>query len=73
MNIYRKTYEVVGYAYEADLHCLDCTCTRFGFPHTTDGNDLEAIDNEGNAITPYFLGDTTSEDYCGDCFTRLDA
>jgi hypothetical protein len=65
---YRKTYELVGYAYEADIHCLTCTGKRF--PTVLfDG----ATDNEGSPVTPVFLGDTEPGEYCGDCFQPIDA
>lgn len=29
---YRKSFDVVGYAFDADLHCSECTYKRFGDP-----------------------------------------
>ena len=62
----RKLYEVIGYAYEAALHCPVCAAKRFANPD-------KAIDREGNAVTPVFLGDEF--DYkptCDDCLELLD-
>ena len=41
---------VVGYTYEADVHCVDCTLERFPNPDN-------AIDNEGNRVHAFFPGD----------------
>lgn len=65
MNHYRKVYEVVGYAFDADLHCLECTNARF--PNMTESTE----DSEGNTPTPIFLGGTIESDICGDCFKNL--
>lgn len=62
---YRKTYEVVGFAYEADLHCLDCAHKRF--PELLDDENARVIDREGNEVWPVFLGDISESDCCGDC------
>lgn len=62
--------EVVGYAYEADLHCE--TCTRKRFPEADEEfSDVE--DSEGNPIHPMFAGDEhdPSGEYCGDCQCEL--
>ena len=66
MPTYRKTYEVIGYAYEADMHCPDCARKRFKNPD-------KATDNEGNEVRPIFLGDEhDSPPYCGDCHELLE-
>jgi hypothetical protein len=67
-RIYRKTYEVVGYTYEADLHCIDCATGRFG--ESLNSRRLP-IDREGNEIHPVFLDQVTDTDACGDCRRRL--
>ena len=61
------SYTVVGYTYEADVHCIECTCKRFGI-------DPESqIDNEGNPVHPIFAGDEFDIDTnCGDCFREID-
>jgi len=67
---FRKTYEVIGYAYEADLHCVACTIKRFGVRMEF----LDKVeDDEGNPIHPVFLGDEREgPEYCGDCREELD-
>ena len=66
MPPFRKTYEVIGYAYEADIHCLDCARARFPNPD-------QATDNEGNEVHPVFLGDEfDTPPVCVDCFEPLD-
>lgn len=60
--------QVLGYAYEADLHCIQCTISRFrGSPEFK-----EYEDSEGNPVHPILSGQDTSDldddMYCGDCF-----
>jgi hypothetical protein len=63
-----KAYDIVGYAYEADVHCVDCAVARFG----SQQHWRDAVDNEGNPIHPIFAGDeNASEEVCGDCFEPL--
>ena len=56
---------IIGWAYEADLHCPACARALFG-----DALDDPATeDEEGNLLSPLFSTDEGSEegDYCGDC------
>jgi hypothetical protein len=55
-----KAWTVVGYTYEADLHCVGCARARFADPD-------HAIDSEGNPAHPIFASDWTPSDRCGDC------
>ena len=65
---YHRTYEIIGWAFEADLHCDDCTVSSLGGdPH----KDSELIDREGNHLHPIFLGDVQGELHCGDCGKSL--
>jgi len=66
----RKTYEIIAYAYEAGLHCPDCSVKRF--PRLLESAHTWIEDHEGNAITPYTLGDAQEDDYCDDCRKPLD-
>jgi hypothetical protein len=74
--------EVIGYSYEADLHCVDCAKKRFGHeddnakhgkyvPSEVDENYVryDAMDNEGNPVHPIFSTDELSPNgsHCGDC------
>lgn len=55
--------DIVGYAYDADLHCLNCTTSRFGCSET----DLHKCeDSEGNPVSPVFAGEDAYEqcDHC---------
>ena len=65
-----KTYDVIGYAYDADSHCLDCTVARFP---EADAEFTGCEDTEGNGISPIFAdGDhDPSGEYCGDCGAEL--
>ena len=47
--------KVIAYTYEADTHCVDCTVKRFGTAE--DGYVEDAIDAEGNPVTPLFSTD----------------
>ena len=62
--------KVIGYAYNADRHCV--TCTKERFPPGADNDEnavpLDGIDAEGNFLKPMFSYDEVLENqYCGDC------
>lgn len=70
---------IVAYTYEADVHCVNCTNTRFGqyirFPRDTNGIPLDSTDREGNTIHPVFSTDevtTTHFTHCGTCLQPLE-
>lgn len=71
---YRKTYEIVGYTYEADTHCLDCATKRFKDHLDSNGFVREYVtDTEGNPIHPIFLGDEFDHTpFCGTCREQID-
>ena len=49
---------IIGYTYEADYHCTDCTEKRFG------KDDLDyafTVDNEDNPVHPVFSTDEIKE------------
>lgn len=56
--------DVVGWAYEADVHCTGCAETRF--PQIRNDEGATAVDAEGNEVTPIFNGEDAYED-CGSC------
>ena len=60
---------VIGWAYEADLHCEDCARARFGA--TLDAPDTE--DRDGNPVHPMFSTDEAPAEgeYCGDCGAEI--
>lgn len=58
-----KAFDVLGYAYEADMHCLDCARKRFG-PAL---EDPDTEDSEGNKLSPLFVSSVEQEEVCGDC------
>lgn len=65
-----RSIDVVGYAYEAALHCPDCTEKRFG-----DLDKIESVqDREGNTPSPVWGDDEPGDcgDYCNDCHEPLD-
>lgn len=57
--------DVVGYAYEADLHCTQCAEDRFGAAKLMD-NENPPEDGEGNPVSPVFAGEDAYEqcDHC---------
>lgn len=80
-------HTIVGYTYEADVHCPECTHKRFGpqyancwHPRDEHGlpdyaaRDEKAMrDREGNAVRPVFTWDERGESltHCGDCGKEL--
>ena len=78
--------KIIGYTYEADVHCPACTYKRFGRhilpqwqqderPDLCDSHGIviNAYDREGNTINPVFDIDEASESltHCGDCHEEL--
>jgi hypothetical protein len=66
-----KAFDVLGYAFDADLHCQACTRQRFGRRAFDDRNP--PADSEGNPIHPIFAGDEhdPAGEHCGDCGTEI--
>lgn len=61
-----RHHEVIGYTYEADVHCTSCARERFG--GVPDGHE----DREGNPVHAMFAGDEgADEEHCGDCGEKL--
>lgn len=72
---------IIGYAYEAALHCPDCAAAyyadkcdinaAYGSEHDTHGIPLQ--DDKGNPVNPVFSTDEPGDsgDYCDDCKTNL--
>ncbi len=61
-----KAWDIVGWTYEADMHCPDCAYERFGKALDDDENPPE--DSEGNEVHPVFVSDCAEEtEHCGDC------
>ena len=56
--------EIVGYSYEADIHCVDCTAKRFP--------TLTGTDDEGNIVHPVFGSDETDYAWHCDCGVEID-
>lgn len=66
---YVKAFAVLGYTFEADMHCLGCTAARFGDAVLEDG--FEGVDSEGNPPHPIFACDSALTDACGTCHEPL--
>ena len=58
---------VIGWTYDADVHCDACAEARFGEPGAQE-------DTEGNPIRPIFETDEQPEGgyFCGDCGAELE-
>ena len=64
-----KAFEIIGYTYDADIHCPCCARERF--------DDLDSEleeDSEGNPIHPVFAGDESEgPEVCGTCGDEIEA
>ena len=62
-----KSWTIIGWSYEADLHCTKCA-EKAGM--TVDG----VVDKEGNTPCPIFASDELDPgmDHCRDCGRKLD-
>ena len=76
--------DIIGYTYEADYHCIDCSVNRFGkgvdlTDKNRDSNGLlyDQTDSDGETLYPVFgdaegYYDPDTDKYigvaCGDCF-----
>ncbi len=74
---------IIGYTYEADIHCVDCAFNEAVVgslkrqpPLFVDSDEmgmaLDLVDREGNKVRPvYSIDEGATAAYCGDCFGRL--
>ena len=74
---------IIGYAFNADIHCPDCTRDAFERGQLVHGIDAKHYVDEhglpgrlqednGNAVHPVFdIDENASSEYCGDCFAKL--
>lgn len=64
-------FTIIGYIYDADVHCDSCAAARFG-RCTCDQYDVHGEDGEGNEVHPIFTFDEVVEDLsCADCGEAL--
>lgn len=59
--------DVVGYAYDAAMHCVPCARHTFGVKL-----DRGCNDSEGNPVSPVFCGEDSHGQTCDDCGESLD-
>jgi hypothetical protein len=66
-----KAWDIVGFTYDADVHCVECTAARFG-AKLEDAND-PPVDSEGNELHPIFASDEGSPEgeVCADCGAEI--
>lgn len=58
-----KAWVVIGYIYDADMHCCECT---------PDDMKYDSVDSEGNPVHPIFAGSELEEgSCCSDCGITL--
>jgi len=56
--------DIVGWAYEGDVHCNDCAEARFpDLLENNEGTD-EILDSEGNPVSPIFDSEAYEECFC---------
>lgn len=61
-----NAFDIVGWSFDADLHCTACARTRFGKALFDEENPPE--DREGNEVHPIFASDFDGDsENCGDC------
>lgn len=66
MPSYRKSFDIVAYAYDGDIHCEECAYQRFGNALYDDVHP--PTDSEGNEVHPVFLDEVEEEGLdCGEC------
>lgn len=73
--------KIIGYTYEADVHCPACTFKATEHPYAwihqpvplrdEHGVLRDAVDREGNTIHPVFDIDENNFTHCGDCREEL--
>lgn len=68
-TFFRKSYEVVGFTYEADVHCVDCTRKAYGSRVADEGWSDQ--DSEGNVVYPIFLDQLEQLEHCGTCLAEI--
>lgn len=67
-----KAWDIMAYAYDAALHCPECTLKHFSTDlHPITESDLDGLlDSEDNEVTPVFVSNAdefSSTDCCDDC------
>ncbi len=59
--------DIIGYTYEAAVHCDSCAAERFGRCVCLH-NDVHGEDTEGNDVEPIFVSDAGVDGFfCDDC------
>ena len=69
MSFYRKSYEIVAWTYDADIHCDPCTRKRFSDYAL---GESFAVDSEGNPVHAVFLDQIETPETCGDCHATIE-
>ena len=53
--------DIVGYSYDAAVHCVSCTKGRFPAIDDPDTLPSDTLDGEGNEVHPIFYGEDAFE------------
>jgi hypothetical protein len=62
---------IVGYTYDAGVHCDACAAERFGRCQC-EHHDVHGEDSEGNDVEPIFATDEAAGELtCDDCGSEL--
>ena len=75
--------DIVGYTYDAAMHCVDCARTSadvgllrreppLSIQADQHGIAQDLIDREGNPVSPVFCGEDSYRQTCDDCGESLD-
>ena len=66
-----NVFEVVGFSYEADTYCVQCTEEQRG---VTPDDEYDTFDSEGNVIAPIFAShEFDTQPACGVCGEGINA
>lgn len=66
-----NSFDIIGYTYEAAVHCDPCAAARFG-RCPCEHYDVHGIDGDGVEIEPIFADSENVEELsCDDCGGRL--
>jgi len=63
---------LLGFAYEADFHCIECTCKHFNLTEKDIQENGNLKDSDGNFLYALYSFIFDGKEYfCTDCFKKL--
>jgi hypothetical protein len=76
--LYRKSFEIVGYTADADIYCPECAALTYDRRIDSvlrtvadEREQFQALDFEGNTVSPVFLDQLEGDEHCGRCSTEI--